>query len=145
MLYTANRFSVGTAGSISCFRSVTPQLEWHLIRHLELLTIIEPQFQRHHPILSDSELQWKQGCEALRSLLGIRYLRIELVFPEHIEIFENQEDDWLDILEPLNRVSAPLYYVETNYPIPNSVRERLGKLAFTTAVSKPADIRGHIQ
>jgi hypothetical protein len=84
-----------------------------------------------------------EGCRALEGLRGLRSLCVEMVIGDvaHRQDATMVDDDSLvAILEPLNRVAAPLFKVEINLAVNEMVRERLGEMAFTIVVkSRPYD------
>ncbi|KAH3964650.1 hypothetical protein HBH70_126260 [Parastagonospora nodorum] len=140
VMYTANKFSVKGGRGISAFHSVTPQPQWHQIRHLNISTIfLTPQ--RYYPdeewFPPDNYRQWPTSCALVQSLHGLRSLQVEIIVyytHDHQNTAAVEEDAILRILEPLNHVSAPLFEVEMNVAVPETVLEKLGTLAFTLVV-----------
>ncbi|KAF2463883.1 uncharacterized protein BDR25DRAFT_272402 [Lindgomyces ingoldianus] len=146
ILYTANTFSLKGARGILAFNSVTPQPQWHQIRYLNVSTIfLTPQryWPEHERFPPDNYCQWSTSCETLQNLRGLRSLHVEIIVWDTHEREDStavEDDALVSILEPLNHVSAPLFEIEVNIAIPETVLERLGKRTFTLVVkSRPYD------
>ncbi|KAF1962962.1 hypothetical protein CC80DRAFT_461435 [Byssothecium circinans] len=147
ILYTANTFSLKGGRGISAFNSVTPQPQWHQIRYLHVSTIFLtpqrywPEHKRWFP--PDNYCQWPTSCATLQNLRGLRSLHVEIIVWDTFEREDAtavEEDALISILEPLNHVSAPVFDIEMNMAMPETVLERLGKLTFTLVVkSRPYD------
>ncbi|ORY11550.1 hypothetical protein BCR34DRAFT_325393 [Clohesyomyces aquaticus] len=140
ILYTANLFSLKGSRGIVEMRSITPDFQWHMIRHLHISTIFLtpesywPEFEWFPP---DNYKTWREGCSALEELRGIHRLRLEIgVFDTYDRKNPTavEENALVSILEPLSQVMAPLFEVEMNLAIPQAVRETLGKMTFTLVV-----------
>lgn len=139
-MYTANKFSVKGARGIEAFHSVTPQPQWHQIRYLNISTIfLTPQryYPEHEWFPPDNYVQWPTSCALVQNLHGLRSLQVELIVRDTFDRSNEtpmEEEALLSILKPLTLVSAPLFEVEINMAVPQTVLERLGELTFTLVV-----------
>ncbi|KAH3914110.1 hypothetical protein HBH56_098890 [Parastagonospora nodorum] len=140
VMYTANKFSVKGARGIEAFHSVTPQPQWHQIRHLNISTIfLTPRqyYPEHEWFPPDNYVQWPTSCAIVQSLHGLRSLQVELIVRDtHDRKNETlvEEEALFSILKPLTLVSAPLFEVEINMAVPETVLKKLGELTFTLVV-----------
>ncbi|KAF2681458.1 hypothetical protein K458DRAFT_309321, partial [Lentithecium fluviatile CBS 122367] len=150
VLYTANRFSLKGSRGILEMRSVTPTPQWHIIRHLQVSTMFVPPMTtwpyvreltawspgRRPP--PDPYKDWAEACQALRDLRGLESLRVEIIFRNDYNSRGPlmADHELVTVLEPLNHVKAPLFEVEMNVCVPETVHEMLGKSAFTTVVKQ---------
>ncbi|KAF2653294.1 hypothetical protein K491DRAFT_718128 [Lophiostoma macrostomum CBS 122681] len=140
ILYTANTFGVRGACGILEMKSVIPTRQWHIIRNLHVSTLFPSRteaLQTKRWEEREDPLQWSKGCEALEDLHSLLSLRLE-IFVCGFDIVE--EDVLVYMLAPLTRITAPMFEVEMNVPIPLSVQDRLGRLPFTLEVlERPLD------
>jgi hypothetical protein len=141
IMYTANVFSLkGTCG-LTAFESVVPMPQWQMIRHLHISTIfLTPKAvmpaRKHFP--PEDFSQWPLACRTLRDMRGLRLLQIEII----VRDFERRGSAFVDneslelILEPLSHISVPLFEVEMNMPMPETLLAKLGHFPFKLAVKQ---------
>jgi hypothetical protein len=140
VLYKANIFSLKGTRGITAFKSVTPLPQWQVIRHIHVSTMfLTPgrHMPAHKHFPPDNFTQWPITCQTLNEMQGLRSLRIEMIVRD-IEYRNGSgsvdDDSLVYILEPLNRISVPIFEVGMNMPIPDGVLAKLGKLTFIPIV-----------
>ena len=123
-------------------RSVVPTIQWHVIHNLHVSTMfLAPKryWPAHEMFPPDNYKQWSEGCQAQEDLRGLHSLRLEIIVwdtHDQKDAAAVEDDSLVSILEPLNRVTAPLFEVEMNLAIPKTVQKRLGTLAFMVVVKQ---------
>jgi hypothetical protein len=135
ILYTANTFSLKGTRGVTAFKSITPLLQWQMIRHMHISTLFlapKDYMPAHKHFPPENFSQWPDTCRTLNKMQGLRSLRIEIIVWD----FYRKGSAFVDnmslghVLEPLNQITVPFFEVEMNLPIPDVVLERLGQLAF---------------
>ena len=138
ILYSANHFSLKGSRGVAAFQSVTPRLQWEQIRHVHISTVfLTPReyYPAHKHFPPDNYHEWPQACAIVGTLSGLRSLRFEItvadVLRESIEL-----DTVKAILEPLARLSCPVFEVAMNVAVPDGLVEGFGRLPFTLTVDE---------
>ncbi|KAF2489952.1 hypothetical protein BU16DRAFT_575483 [Lophium mytilinum] len=144
ILYTANQFSLKGSTGIVAMLSVVPNPQWHMIRHLHISTMFftpKRYYSRdagqRWDFPPDDFNRWSVGCMVLQDLRGLYSLHVDIIVrdstpPEDPDavVFETL----VSVLGPLKDIKAPVFEVEINLPIPNTVQTALGITNFTLLV-----------
>jgi hypothetical protein len=124
------------------FHRTMPSAQWHTIRRIHFSTVFQAdKLDPRRPRMAPPEIMgdWKKCCQLLKDSPNLRDIRLDIIVrtSSHcMGVVRLQENRIYEVLAPLKDVTAKVFEIEIDFPVPEKVMELLEPVNFKISIKQ---------